>query len=55
MCVCLRYYKGSDPGSWVNVDVNSGELKVANTFDRESSLVQGGVYNITVKAVDASK
>ena len=51
----LRYYKESDPGLWINVDKNTGELKVANTIDRESKFVQDGIYNITMKAVDASK
>ncbi|XP_071382834.1 desmocollin 2-like protein [Centroberyx affinis] len=50
----IRYYKATDPASWINVDVNSGELKVANTIDRESQFVQDGIYNITMKAVDAS-
>ncbi|CAL8279848.1 unnamed protein product [Lota lota] len=51
----IKYYKVSDPASWVTVDMNSGELKVANTIDRESPVVQDGVYNITMKAVDATK
>ncbi|XP_034039171.1 desmocollin 2 like [Thalassophryne amazonica] len=50
----IKYYKHIDRASWISVDKNSGELKVANTIDRESPFVQGGVYNITVKAVDAS-
>lgn len=50
----ISYYKVTDPASWINVDKNSGELRVANTIDRESSFVQNGMYNITVKAVDAS-
>ncbi|KAK7945586.1 hypothetical protein WMY93_001314 [Mugilogobius chulae] len=50
----IRYYKGSDPASWISVNRDTGELKVANTIDRESSYVQNGVYNITVKAVDAT-
>ena len=37
------------------MDENSGQLKVANTIDRESKYVQGGLYNVTMKAVDASK
>ena len=52
---CLRYYKVTDPAGWVNVDVNTGELKVANTIDREAPHVVNGIYNITMKAVDASK
>ncbi|KAM4728062.1 desmocollin 2-like protein [Anableps anableps] len=48
----IMYYKLNDPGSWVGVDRNTGELKVTNTIDRESPLVQDGLYNITVKAVD---
>ena len=52
---CLRYYKVTDPAGWVNVDVNTGELKVANTIDREATHVVQGLYDITIKAVDASK
>lgn len=59
MCVCvppsLRYFKATDPASWINVDRNNGELRVANTIDRESDFVQNGIYNITVRAVDASE
>uniref|UniRef100_A0A3B4BB59 Cadherin domain-containing protein n=1 Tax=Periophthalmus magnuspinnatus TaxID=409849 RepID=A0A3B4BB59_9GOBI len=51
----IMYYKITDPGSWINVDRASGELKVANTIDRESSYVQNGLYNVTVRAVDGSK
>ncbi|XP_013886023.1 desmocollin 2-like protein [Austrofundulus limnaeus] len=50
----ITYYKLYDPGMWVNVDKNTGQLKVANTIDRESSLVQDGMYNITVRAVDST-
>ncbi|XP_027876260.1 desmocollin 2-like protein [Xiphophorus couchianus] len=50
----ILYYKVSDPGSWVGVNSNTGELTVTNTIDRESPLVQDGIYNITVKAVDAT-
>lgn len=53
--LCLRYYKVEDPAGWINLDRNTGELRVANTIDRESDFVQDGMYNITVKAVDASK
>ncbi|XP_059201150.1 desmocollin 2-like protein [Centropristis striata] len=49
----IMYYKLSDPGSWIDVDKFNGELKVANTIDRESPFVQNGIYNITMKAVDA--
>ncbi|KAM7400568.1 hypothetical protein PAMA_004989 [Pampus argenteus] len=50
----IKYYKIIDQGSWINVDRNTGELRVANTIDRESKFVQDGLYNITMKAVDAS-
>ncbi|XP_068604477.1 desmocollin 2-like protein [Brachionichthys hirsutus] len=50
----ITYYKVTDPASWVNVDKNTGELRVANTIDRESHLVHDGTYNVTMKAVDAS-
>lgn len=51
----LRYFKISDPGAWINMDRTSGELKVANTIDRESKYVKDGLYTIPVKAVDTSK
>ncbi|XP_068427691.1 desmocollin 2-like protein [Clinocottus analis] len=50
----IKYYKVLDPASWINVDKNNGELRVANTIDRESPFVQDGIYNITMRAVDAS-
>uniref|UniRef100_A0AAV2JPY4 Cadherin domain-containing protein n=1 Tax=Knipowitschia caucasica TaxID=637954 RepID=A0AAV2JPY4_KNICA len=50
----IKYLKMSDPASWINIDRNTGEFKVANTIDRESSFVQNGVYNVTVKAMDES-
>ncbi|XP_030017235.1 desmocollin 2-like protein [Sphaeramia orbicularis] len=50
----IKYYKVTDPASWINVDKNTGELRVANTIDKESHFVQDGIYNITMRAVDAS-
>lgn len=52
--VGIKYYKVSDPASWITMDRDTGELKVANTIDRESSFVQDGLYNVTVRAVDSS-
>ncbi|KAI7799797.1 desmocollin 2-like protein [Triplophysa rosa] len=51
----IKYYKLTDPGNWITVVENTGELKVANTIDRESPLVSNDLYNISVKAVDESK
>uniref|UniRef100_A0A665VP38 Desmocollin-2-like n=1 Tax=Echeneis naucrates TaxID=173247 RepID=A0A665VP38_ECHNA len=48
------YYKINDPDSWINVDRNTGELRIANTVDRESPFATDGIYNVTMKAVDAS-
>lgn len=53
--VPLSYYKVSEPAAWVNVDRQSGDLKVANTIDRESKFVKDGKYSLTVKAIDAGK
>ncbi|XP_040910707.1 desmocollin 2 like [Toxotes jaculatrix] len=50
----IKYYKAADPASWISVDRNTGELRVANVIDRESPFVQNGIYNITMKAVDTS-
>lgn len=51
----LSYYKVTEPAGWVNVDRQSGDLKVANTIDRESKFVKDGKYSLTVKAIDAGK
>lgn len=37
------------------MDKNTGQLRVANTIDRESKFVSDAMYNVTMKAVDASK
>uniref|UniRef100_A0A673ZRZ9 Desmocollin-2-like n=1 Tax=Salmo trutta TaxID=8032 RepID=A0A673ZRZ9_SALTR len=50
----IKYYKVSDPASWIKVYETTGQLKIANTIDRESHFVTNGVYNVTMKAVDAS-
>ncbi|CAL8307291.1 unnamed protein product [Lota lota] len=50
----IRYYKVSDPGSWLSVGEATGELKVTNTIDLESDLVTNAMYNITINAVDLS-
>ncbi|KAM6990458.1 desmocollin 2-like protein [Tautogolabrus adspersus] len=50
----IKYFKVTDPASWITLNKDNGELKVANTIDRESHFVQDGVYNITVSAVDAT-
>ncbi|XP_062858575.1 desmocollin 2-like protein [Trichomycterus rosablanca] len=51
----IKYYKITDPGSWINVMESTGELKTAKTIDRESPLVYNNTYNITVKAVDETR
>ncbi|XP_067273214.1 desmocollin 2-like protein isoform X2 [Pseudorasbora parva] len=51
----IKYYKLTDPGNWITVVENTGELKTANTIDRESPLVHQDKYNITIRAVDESK
>ncbi|XP_026089311.1 desmocollin-3-like isoform X2 [Carassius auratus] len=51
----IKYYKMTDPGNWITVVENTGELKTANTIDRESPLVHQDMYNITIRAVDESK
>ncbi|XP_042353536.1 desmocollin 2 like isoform X2 [Plectropomus leopardus] len=50
----IKYYKLTDPANWISVDRNNGDLRVANTIDRESQFVKDGHYNISMKAVDAS-
>ncbi|XP_029906221.1 desmocollin 2-like protein [Myripristis murdjan] len=50
----IKYYKVSDPGSWVSVAEATGELTAASTIDLESPLVTDAKYNLTVKAIDSS-
>ncbi|KAJ8267896.1 hypothetical protein COCON_G00130680 [Conger conger] len=50
----MRYLKLTDPASWLKVDEKTGDLTIINTVDRESKFVQNGMYNVTVKATDAS-
>lgn len=45
----------NEPAAWVNMDRHSGDIKVANTIDRESKFVSDGKYTFTVKAVDAGE
>uniref|UniRef100_A0A667Y0G3 Desmocollin 2 like n=1 Tax=Myripristis murdjan TaxID=586833 RepID=A0A667Y0G3_9TELE len=49
----IKYYKVSDPGSWVSVAEATGELTAASTIDLESPLVTDAKYNLTVKAIDS--
>ncbi|XP_030626644.1 desmocollin 2-like protein isoform X2 [Chanos chanos] len=51
----IKYYKISDPANWISLSESSGELRTANTVDRESDYVSNSMYNITVKAVDESR
>lgn len=51
----LSYYKVTDPAHWINVDKNTGQLRVANTIDKESKFVNDAMYNVTMRAVDASE
>lgn len=53
--LCVRYYKVTDPGNWITVVESTGELRTANTIDRESPLVHQDQYNITIRAVDDSE
>ncbi|XP_020491022.1 desmocollin 2-like protein isoform X1 [Labrus bergylta] len=50
----IKYFKGADPASWITMNKDNGELRVANTIDRESHFVKNGEYSIMVTAVDAS-
>ncbi|XP_028987488.1 desmocollin 2-like protein [Betta splendens] len=50
----IKYYKVSDPAGWVTVDRNTGELRVANTIDRESAFALNGTYNVIMRAVDTT-
>ncbi|XP_029995890.1 cadherin-13-like isoform X2 [Sphaeramia orbicularis] len=46
------YKKGKDPADWVVVDPVTGKITTKTTIDRESSFVNGSIYEVTIYAVD---
>ncbi|KAL4646427.1 desmocollin-3-like, partial [Arapaima gigas] len=50
----IRYHKLSDAALWFDLSESTGELRTAGAVDRESLFVEHNLYNITVRAVDAS-
>lgn len=46
------YKKGKDPADWVVVDPETGKITTKTIIDRESSFVNGSIYEITIYAVD---
>ncbi|XP_036374470.1 desmoglein-2-like [Megalops cyprinoides] len=43
-----RYVKGDDPGNWLIIDEETGDIKLNKLPDRESKLLVNGVYKATI-------
>uniref|UniRef100_A0A4W4GZ39 Cadherin-1 n=1 Tax=Electrophorus electricus TaxID=8005 RepID=A0A4W4GZ39_ELEEL len=48
----VKYRVGSDPAGWLDVDEDTGLIKVKNPMDRESPLVEDGRYEALILATD---
>ncbi|XP_061101132.1 cadherin-13-like [Conger conger] len=46
------YKSGDDPAGWLNVNRESGLIKVRSPMDRESPFVKGGRYRALILAID---
>ncbi|KAG5849336.1 hypothetical protein ANANG_G00109140 [Anguilla anguilla] len=46
------YKSGSDPAGWLNVNRETGLIKVRSPMDRESPFVIGGKYRALINAID---
>lgn len=54
--VCSRRYKvGQDPGRWLKVDPETGDVTTVKSPDRESPFVVDGVYTSILIAVDSGE
>ncbi len=47
-----RYKIGKDPAGWLNVNQDTGMIKVKSSMDRESALVKDGKYRAVILALD---
>ncbi|KAM9364916.1 desmoglein-2.1-like [Pholidichthys leucotaenia] len=47
----VRYFKGSDPGNWLNIDPDTAEIKLNQAPDRESPYLVNGTYFAKVLCV----
>ncbi len=47
-----RYKIGKDPAGWLNVNQDTGMIKVKSIMDRESALVKDGKYRAIIWALD---
>ncbi|XP_076829861.1 cadherin-1-like isoform X2 [Brachyhypopomus gauderio] len=48
----VTYRVGSDPAGWLNVDKETGVIKVKSDMDRESHVVKDGRYEALILAMD---
>lgn len=47
-----RYKISKDPADWLNVNQDTGVIKVKNIMDRESASVKDGKYRAIILALD---
>ncbi|XP_056318145.1 B-cadherin [Danio aesculapii] len=48
----ITYKISNDPACWLTVNRETGQIKIRNSMDRESSYVKDGKYRTTILAVD---
>lgn len=53
--MCCRYRVGNDPAGWLNIDKDTGLIKVKSPMDRESPFVKDGKYRALILAMDNGK
>lgn len=48
--LCGRYEISRDPGKWLDINANTGEIRVKRNFNIRSPHVRNNVYSAAVKA-----
>lgn len=47
-----RYKIRNDPAGWLNINKDTGLIKVKSLMDRESTFVQDNKYSVVVLGID---
>lgn len=52
LLIRFRYKISNDPAGWLTINRETGQIKIRNSMDRESSYVKDGKYRTTILALD---
>lgn len=52
LCLLLRYKVQKDLAGWLNINKETGQVKVKSNMDRESHFVIDGKYTALILAID---